>query len=70
MASEFEEGEELPSTQELLEKEMPGTKHLLEDALNASPVPAKKQNLKMELRQQLPTCPRTSWQGKSCQIRP
>eukprot|EP00434_Breviolum_minutum_P016192 symbB.v1.2.014268.t1/scaffold1033.1/size247163/6 len=48
--------EVLPSTQELLEKEMPGTprpdKHsecLLEDALGAPPAPARKQNLKLKI---------------------
>ena len=54
VASESEEGEGLPSTQELLEKEMPGTpdKHsecLLEDALGVSPVPARKQNLRQKM---------------------
>ena len=54
VASESEEGEELPSTQELLEKEMPGTpdKHsegLLQYALGVSPVPARKQNLKAKM---------------------
>ena len=54
VASEPEEGEELPSAQELLEKEMPGTpgKHaecLLEDALGVPPVPARKQNLRQKM---------------------
>ena len=54
VASESEEGEGLPSAQELLEKEMPGTpdKHsecLLEDALGVSPVPARKQNLRQKM---------------------
>ena len=49
VASESE-GEELPSTQELLEKEMPGTPDkLLEDALGVSPVPARKQNLRQKM---------------------
>ena len=54
VASESEGGEGLPSTQELLEKETPGTpdKHsecLLEDALGVSPVPARKQNLRQKM---------------------
>ena len=65
VTSESEKGEELPSTQELLGKEMPGTPEkasdcLLEDALCASPVPARKQNLKVEIGFKKPAAAKVS----------
>ena len=79
VASESEEGEELPSTQELLEKEMPGTpdKHsegLLQYALGVSPVPARKQNLKAKMGLKKPAaakaCKLPASNRRCCQVRP
>ena len=77
VTSESEGEEELPSTQELLEKEMPATPEkasdcLLEDALGVSPVPARKQNLKMEIGFKKPAAAKVSKKpaGKASLVKP
>ena len=77
VTSESEGEEQLPSTQELLEKEMPATPGkasdgLLEDALGVSPVPARKQNLKMEIGFKKPAAAKVTKKpaGKASLVKP